>query len=105
MNCFFSLFPWQDLLVSVLVAALWLVASSAWAQALGHVRASATAPLPHCDPPRVTCDPSGPTPMGGLGASVAFGFLNLLLWAGGSWFVFKETPWHRPAPPPGPAPA
>nr|XP_031363592.1 synaptophysin-like protein 1 [Lonchura striata domestica] len=35
----------------------------------------------------------------------AFGFLNLLLWAGGCWFVYKETPLHRPAPPPSdPAP-
>lgn len=35
----------------------------------------------------------------------AFGFLNLLLWAGGSWFIYKETPWHRPATPPDPTPA
>ncbi|XP_030826414.1 synaptophysin-like protein 1, partial [Camarhynchus parvulus] len=70
----------------------------------GHVRRAAAAPLPHCPAPGVTCARAA-TPMGGLGASVAFGFLNLLLWAGGSWFVYKETPLHRPAPPPEPSPA
>lgn len=23
-----------------------------------------------------------------------FGFLNLLVWAGNAWFVYKETRWH-----------
>lgn len=31
-----------------------------------------------------------------------FGFLNLVLWAGSSWFVYKETNFHRPAPPSAP---
>uniref|UniRef100_A0A674GI73 Synaptophysin-like protein 1 n=1 Tax=Taeniopygia guttata TaxID=59729 RepID=A0A674GI73_TAEGU len=104
-RCAGSRLPLMDLLASGLVAALWLVASSAWAQGLGHVRAAAAAPLPHCPSPTVRCHPAGVTPMGSLGASVAFGFLNLLLWAGGCWFVYKETPLHRPAPPPAPGPA
>uniref|UniRef100_A0A8C7JIG4 Synaptophysin b n=2 Tax=Oncorhynchus TaxID=8016 RepID=A0A8C7JIG4_ONCKI len=29
----------------------------------------------------------------GLNTSVAFGFLNLILWGGNLWFVFKETGW------------
>ena len=33
----------------------------------------------------------------------AFGFINLVLWAGNLWFVFKETgiiaPFMRPPPP------
>lgn len=24
-----------------------------------------------------------------------FGFLNLILWAGNCWFIFKETPFHK----------
>lgn len=24
-----------------------------------------------------------------------FGFLNLLLWAGNCWFIYKETPFHK----------
>ncbi|KAM6999586.1 uncharacterized protein RBU47_011836 [Passerculus sandwichensis] len=103
----FCPFSPQDLLFSALLSVLWLCASCAWAQGLGHVREAANAPLPHCPAPSgdVTCARAAATPMGGLGASVAFGFLNLLLWAGGSWFVYKETPLHRPAPPPEPSPA
>lgn len=26
-----------------------------------------------------------------------FGFLNLILWAGNCWFIFKETPFHKSA--------
>uniref|UniRef100_A0A8C9ZC40 Synaptophysin b n=1 Tax=Sander lucioperca TaxID=283035 RepID=A0A8C9ZC40_SANLU len=29
----------------------------------------------------------------GLNTSVAFGFINLILWIGNLWFVFKETGW------------
>ncbi|XP_053825453.1 synaptophysin-like protein 1 [Vidua macroura] len=104
-RCAGSRLPLADLVASGLVAALWLVASSAWAQGLGHVRAAVAAPLPHCPSPTVDCVHAGVTPMGSLGASVAFGFLNLLLWAGGCWFIYKETPLHRPAPPPDPAPS
>lgn len=29
-----------------------------------------------------------------------FGFLNLILWAGNCWFIYKETPFHKdPLPP------
>uniref|UniRef100_A0A8C6Z4N8 MARVEL domain-containing protein n=1 Tax=Nothoprocta perdicaria TaxID=30464 RepID=A0A8C6Z4N8_NOTPE len=34
----------------------------------------------------------------------AFGFLNLLLWLGSSWFVYKETHLSREMPPPPPPP-
>uniref|UniRef100_A0A8C3UVW0 MARVEL domain-containing protein n=1 Tax=Catharus ustulatus TaxID=91951 RepID=A0A8C3UVW0_CATUS len=69
-RCAGSRLPLMDLVFSGLVAALWLVASSAWAQALGHVRAAAAAPLPHCPSPTAVCAHGGTTPMGGLGASV-----------------------------------
>ncbi|NWS50120.1 SYPL1 protein, partial [Probosciger aterrimus] len=73
---------------------LWLVASSAWAKALTDVKASVAAPLPSCHPPAVTCSRDTTTPMGALNVSVVFGFLNLILWLGSSWFVFKETNFH-----------
>ncbi|KAG2468695.1 SYPL1 protein, partial [Polypterus senegalus] len=31
-------------------------------------------------------------------AIVIFGFLNLILWGGNCWFLYKETPWHKPPP-------
>lgn len=35
----------------------------------------------------------------------AFGFINLVLWAGNLWFVFKETSFFGGAPPPQEKPA
>ncbi|KAK2510754.1 hypothetical protein Q9233_017466 [Columba guinea] len=66
----------------------------------GDIRTSTGAPLPGCTRGGVTCVPNGSPPMGSLNVSVIFGFLNLLLWVGSSWFVYKETEFHRPAPPP-----
>ncbi|XP_039572884.1 synaptophysin-like protein 1, partial [Passer montanus] len=65
-RCAGSRLPLADLAVSALLAVLWLVASSAWAQALRHVRAALGAPLPHCPSPTVGCAPAGVTPMGSL---------------------------------------
>ncbi|KAK2513761.1 hypothetical protein Q9966_016036 [Columba livia] len=92
--------PLLDFLCTVALSFLWLVSSSAWAKALGDIRTSTGAPLPGCTRGGVTCVPNGSPPMGSLNVSVIFGFLNLLLWVGSSWFVYKETEFHRPAPPP-----
>ncbi|KAM6319721.1 synaptophysin-like protein 1 [Podargus strigoides] len=96
--------PLVDFLTTVVFSFLWLVASSAWAKALTDLKISTGTPLPDCHTPNVTCSPPDVTPLGALNVSVIFGFLNLILWGGGSWFVYKETQFHRPAPAPGNAP-
>ncbi|XP_004571490.1 synaptophysin-like protein 2a isoform X2 [Maylandia zebra] len=90
--------PVIDLLLTAAFAFLWLVSSSAWGKGLTDVKYAT-------DPNRLvqlcTSCKAGEFPsMGRLNASVIFGFLNLILWAGNCWFIYKETPFHKvPAPP------
>uniref|UniRef100_A0A8C6UPV7 Synaptophysin-like 2a n=1 Tax=Neogobius melanostomus TaxID=47308 RepID=A0A8C6UPV7_9GOBI len=85
--------PIIDLLVTASFAFLWLVSSSAWGKVLTDIK-WATSPehlLETCAPCKAN---EGPY-MGRLNASVIFGFLNLILWAGNCWFIYKETPFHK----------
>ncbi|XP_078273061.1 synaptophysin-like protein 1 [Rhinoraja longicauda] len=90
--------PIIDFIVTVIFAFLWLVSSSAWAKGLTDLK-RATNPdiikdkIPFCIN-QAECSSAGVTGMGSLNVSVVFGFLNLILWCGNAWFVYKETSWH-----------
>lgn len=85
--------PMIDLFVTASFAFLWLVSSSAWGKGLTDIKL-VTSPehlLETCSSCKAKDGPS----MGRLNASVIFGFLNLILWAGNCWFIYKETPLHK----------
>lgn len=105
--------PLIDLGVTAVFSFMWLVSSAAWAKGLSDVK-TATDPdrvttlISACGADGAICREVHDPVMSGLNTSVAFGFINLILWGGNLWFVFKETgvvaPFMR-APPPQEKPA
>ncbi|KAL2102706.1 hypothetical protein ACEWY4_001874 [Coilia grayii] len=91
--------PTLDFVVTAAFAFLWLVCSSAWARGLQVVKyatslAGISSTLSLCSEPDVSCQISEMANMRSLDISVVFGFLNLIVWLGNAWFVYKETQWH-----------
>ncbi|KAF3860996.1 hypothetical protein F7725_001251 [Dissostichus mawsoni] len=88
----------SDFVVSAVFAFMWLVSSCAWAKGLSDVK-TATDPervvtlIAACEEPENRCREVNDPKVSGLNTSVAFGFINLILWIGNLWFVFKETGW------------
>ncbi|KAM5236056.1 synaptophysin-like protein 1 isoform 2-T2 [Ctenodactylus gundi] len=93
--------PMIDFVVTLVATFLWLVSTSAWAKALTDIKLttghSIVQELMPCKQPSTVCHFGSVTSMGSLNVSVIFGFLNMILWGGNAWFVYKETSLHRPS--------
>uniref|UniRef100_A0A8D0L0D5 Synaptophysin like 1 n=1 Tax=Strix occidentalis caurina TaxID=311401 RepID=A0A8D0L0D5_STROC len=87
-------FPLTDLAITVITAFLWLISTFAWAKALADIKMSTGASIipgiESCKAPGTTCRFASVTSMGTLNVSVVFGLLNMILWGGNVWFVYKD---------------
>ncbi|XP_054442572.1 LOW QUALITY PROTEIN: synaptophysin-like protein 1 [Pteronotus mesoamericanus] len=93
--------PMIDFVVTLVAIFLWLVSTSAWAKALTDIKIAVgcniVQELAPCNSQEVMCYFGSVTSMGSLYVSVIFGFLNMLLWGGNAWFVYKENSLHSPS--------
>ncbi|XP_038193350.1 synaptophysin-like protein 1 [Arvicola amphibius] len=97
-----SKLPMIDFIVTLVATFLWLVSSSAWAKALTDIKITTGQNIikelaPCQQPQEPLCYFDSVTSMGSLNVSVIFGFLNMILWGGNAWFVYKETSLHSPS--------
>ncbi|NXN44308.1 SYPL1 protein, partial [Rhinoptilus africanus] len=94
-----SKFPLTDLAITVITAFLWLVSTFSWATALADIKMSTGASIipgiEPCKAPGTTCRFAFVTSMKSLNVSVVFGLLNMVLWGGNIWFVYKDTNLHH----------
>uniref|UniRef100_U3FYY5 Synaptophysin-like protein 1 n=1 Tax=Micrurus fulvius TaxID=8637 RepID=U3FYY5_MICFL len=92
--------PMVDFILTVIIAFLWLVSTSAWAKAVVDIKVSTGPSIVtgshHCNTQPGFCHFNEIRRTGSLNVSVVVGFLNLILWAGSAWFVYKETHLHSP---------
>jgi len=104
-------YPKIDLIIAIVLAFTWLVASSAWANGLNGLKSLAEVQTWIFDDENgpcskkkdgnfiytniENCQSAGDTGFGKGNASVCLGFLNCFLWISSTWFIYKETSWFR----------
>ncbi|XP_008283981.1 synaptoporin b [Stegastes partitus] len=92
--------PLVDFVVTVIFSFMWLVSSCCWAKALSDIK-TATNPtqvlllISACRSQENKCAVTEEPLWSRLNTSAVFGFVNVVLWVGNIWFVFKETGWYK----------
>ncbi|KAK3588265.1 hypothetical protein CHS0354_022112 [Potamilus streckersoni] len=92
-----------DFIVSAIIVLLWLISSSAWAQGVSDVKYYTDLNScgvfknmkEFCAGSTISFKETMFPNFASLNVSVIFGFLNMLVWAGNLWFLWKETPWSK----------
>ena len=90
-----------DFIISVVLTLFWLIGSSAWAQGIVNLKyytdfaeCGQWDNVDDCQKPNSCLQTVFPD-FASLNVSVIFGFLNMVVWAGNLWFLYKETPWFK----------
>lgn len=89
-----------DFIISCLFVVLWLIASSAWADGLRRMKIYSDPSelfeerVPECHDDK-ECTVINQGNFASLNVSIMFGFLNLVVWGGNLWFLYKETHWFQ----------
>lgn len=92
-----------DFVATAVFTLLFFIASCAWAAGVSTVKfwtnldnlTQEGGILSFCNEDGNTCTSMQTASYGALNISILFGFLNVLVWGGNVWFVWKETPWFR----------
>ncbi|XP_069546676.1 synaptoporin b [Brachyistius frenatus] len=92
--------PLVDFVVTVIFFLMWLVSTCYWAKTLSEIK-TATNPtavlllISACRAQENKCAAVQEPSWSYLNTSVVFGFVNVVLWGGNIWFVYKETGWYK----------
>uniref|UniRef100_A0A672ZC15 Synaptoporin n=1 Tax=Sphaeramia orbicularis TaxID=375764 RepID=A0A672ZC15_9TELE len=92
--------PLVDFVVTMIFSVMWLISSCCWAKALSDIK-TATNPtqvlllISACRAHENRCTATQGPLWSRLNTSAVFGFVNVVLWVGNIWFVFKETGWYK----------
>ncbi|XP_059924913.1 synaptoporin b [Gadus macrocephalus] len=92
--------PLVDFIITVVFSLAWLVSTCSWAKVLSDIK-TATDPtqvlllINACRAQTNICAVTHEPVWSRLNTSVVFGFVNLTLWVGNIWFVYKETGWYK----------
>ncbi|XP_029358688.1 synaptoporin-like [Echeneis naucrates] len=92
--------PLVDFIVTIIFSFMWLASSCCWAKSLSDIK-TATNPtqvlllISACKAQENKCTAVQEPLWSRLNTSAVFGFVNVTLWIGNIWFVFKETGWYK----------
>ncbi|XP_037631933.1 synaptoporin [Sebastes umbrosus] len=92
--------PLLDFVVTILFSFMWLVSSCCWVKSLSDIK-TATNPtqvlllIAACRAQENRCTATQEPLWSRLNTSAVFGFVNVVVWVGNIWFVFKETGWYK----------